>query len=217
MTKQEVAKLIAIVRTNYTRFFRDMSQQDLKEMISGWEFTLQDLTYEQASIGLRVFMTGDSHGFPPSPGQIVQCYRKTLKNPEEDSMAAEAWEQVWRAISNVRWEDPSIEYNKLPKVTQRIIGSPSSLAEMSRMDTESVLVAEKGRFIKEYNSYMQRSEDFAMIPKQIRDRLEQKSEPQAAIESKVETETVVQEEKPREFNPEISAKMEELKRRLGYL
>ena len=43
MTKQEVNKLLALMRANYSRAFKGMSQQDRILMLNTWTFTLQDL------------------------------------------------------------------------------------------------------------------------------------------------------------------------------
>ena len=43
MTKQEVNKLLALMRANYSSAFKGMSQQDKYLLLNTWTFTLQDL------------------------------------------------------------------------------------------------------------------------------------------------------------------------------
>ena len=43
MTQQEVNKLLALMKANYSYAFKTMSQQDKYLLLNTWTFTLQDL------------------------------------------------------------------------------------------------------------------------------------------------------------------------------
>mgnify|MGYP002626607181 CR=1 FL=1 len=71
MTKQEIAKLIAVTKALYPNHFKGYSAEDTEYLIAGWGSVLSDYTYEQAGAGLKKFFASDTKGFPPSPGQII--------------------------------------------------------------------------------------------------------------------------------------------------
>lgn len=185
-----------------------------------WSMVLGEYSYETAAMGLRTFMASESKGFPPSPGQVVECIRKASKRPQDDILAAEAWEMVWKAIGDVRWDKPEEQYDKLPKKVQKIIGSPAALVEMAKMNTNDVLIGEKARFVHQYDAYTERENDYAKIPHEIRAKLEMKTRTEVigVKEEKtvVEKPAVKQEPRgPRVMSEENARKFEELKRRLN--
>lgn len=50
MTKQEVNKLLALMKANYSYAFKTMSQQDKYLLLNTWTFTLQDLNADVVMI-----------------------------------------------------------------------------------------------------------------------------------------------------------------------
>ena len=50
MTKQEVNKLLALMKANYSYAFKSMSQQDKYLLLNTWTFTLQDLNADVVMI-----------------------------------------------------------------------------------------------------------------------------------------------------------------------
>ena len=212
-------QLIYITKATYPRAFERFTQADYSNMELAWSMVLGEYSYEQAAMGLRTFLASDSKGFPPSPGQVVECIRKASKRPQDEILAAEAWEMVWKAIGDVRWDNPEEEYDKLPKKVQKIIGSAASLVEMAKMDTNDVLIGEKARFIHQYDAYTERENDYAKIPHEVRTKLEMKTRTEVIgvrEENTNEEKPVVKEEprEPRVMSEENARKLEKLKRRL---
>lgn len=52
MTKQEVNKLLALMKANYSYAFKSMSQQDKYLLLNTWTFTLQDLNADVVMIAV---------------------------------------------------------------------------------------------------------------------------------------------------------------------
>lgn len=52
MTKQEVNKLLALMKANYSYAFKSMSQQDKYLLLNTWTFTLQDLNADIVMIAV---------------------------------------------------------------------------------------------------------------------------------------------------------------------
>ena len=175
MNKQETVKLIFVIKATYPKHFQNMSIEEISQMADAWEFHLCDYTYEQMSIGLKIYTVSDTKGFPPSPGQIIDCYTKSLERPEEEVTAAEAWEHVWKALQRLSWDKPEEEFDQLPKKVRKAIGSASALKEMAMMDTEHLLIGEKARFIRQYDAYTEREKEYMKLPQAVRGRIENKT------------------------------------------
>ena len=52
MTKQEVNKLLALMKANYSYAFKTMSQQDKYLLLNTWTFALQDLNADIVMIAV---------------------------------------------------------------------------------------------------------------------------------------------------------------------
>lgn len=168
MTKSEVAKLIYVIQATYPRFFENA---DIDNMVEAWTFALDEFTYEQASLGLKTYITTDTKGFPPSPGQIIDGIRRVEDHPVTELTAAEAWQLVYKAMESLRWEAPEIEFNKLPPECKRAIGSPEALKEIASMDIDHVMIGEKARFMRQYDAVKESVRDYERLPQKAKERI----------------------------------------------
>lgn len=175
MNRQEAIKLIFVMKATYPKHFQNATTEDISNMADAWSFHLSEYTYEQMSMGLKIYTVSDKSGFPPSPGQIIDCYRKSLESPEDEVTAAEAWEFVWKAMCKLSWENPEEEFDKLPKNTQKAIGSASALKQMAMMETDHLMIGEKARFMRQYDAYKERENEYLKLPQAVRDRIENKT------------------------------------------
>lgn len=166
MTVQEVSKLIYVIKATYPQTFAKHTTRDLDNMIAAWAAVLEDYTYEQSSAGLKIYLASDTKGFPPSPGQVIDCIQKTMRTPELELNALEAWVLVRRAIRNSIYNAEE-EYNRLPEAVQKAVGSPANLREMSQLDISRVETVEQSHFIRAYDATVQRMKDEAKIPQKI--------------------------------------------------
>lgn len=181
MTGKELSQIVYTMKAAYPRHFEKMSDQEMQGMLSAWKFILGEYDQNEIALGLKVYMTTDKSGFPPSPGQILQAAQK-VKHPEDELTAAEAWAMTYKAIQGLNWECPEEAFNKLPRSCQRTIGTPQALAEIAAMDTESVLIGEKARFIRQYDHVRQQEADYMALPGSVRQAIEAAKQPQLAAE-----------------------------------
>lgn len=170
-----MARILFTIRTSYPSNFLHLDTQTISDMVESWMFTLGEYSYSDISKALKVYMTTDTKGFPPTPGQLIHSLTMLNSNPEKELTAAEAWALVYKAICNLRWECPEEEFNKLPKACQRTIGTAASLAEIAAMDTDSVLIGEKARFIRQFDQISKNEKEYNALPPSIKRMIEQTS------------------------------------------
>ena len=167
MNKSEVAKVLYVIRAAYPRFFNQVT--DAEAMVNAWWYVLREYSARDVNMGLKVYLDNDELGFPPSPVQILTMVRRVKDQPVKELTAAEAWQVVWDAITSLRWESPEQEFNKLPYECRRALGSAESLREIAMMDTDSVMIGEKARFMRQYEAIREREKDFTRIPQAVRE------------------------------------------------
>ena len=203
MTKSEAAKIIFVMRSYYPGAFQKLSARDIENMADAWQYVLEDLSYADVSRGLKVFVRSDTKGFPPSPGQVIDCIAK-VQLPQELT-ATEAWTLVAKALSNSAYHAEE-EFENLPPACQRAVGSARNLKELALMEMETVQSVEKSHFIRTYNSCIQQGREIAKLPEGLRPVLAQVTE---------DPEVKAIPELP--FQPDPTEVPEEIMNRFGYL
>ena len=166
MTTRETAQLVYVMRAAYPKTYEKFTNKDFENLILAWEMVLEDYTYQQASAGLKTYLASDTKGFPPSPGQVVDCIHKIIKPQSDELTGLEAWALVRRAISNSIY-NAETEFDRLPKAVQRAIGSPANLREMASLDIEQVETVEQSHFIRNYEAMVKRLAEDAKMPASV--------------------------------------------------
>lgn len=167
MTDYEIGRLVYAIRGTYPKYYANMGAEDLKGLSMAWALVLGEYDFSIASRAVQLYLTNDTTGFPPSPGQIVDAIHK-ITNPRIAEMTAtEAWALVRKAIRN-GYYGAEEEFEKLPTACQRAIGSPSNLRELAQLDIDQVETVEQSHFIKAYNTQVIRERETAKMPSDIR-------------------------------------------------
>lgn len=172
MTLKETTKIVYVIKATYPAHFAKYTKKDYDNMIQAWTAVMEDYTYMQASAGLKIYLASDTKGFPPSPGQVIDCITKTMKQPELEMNALEAWALVRKALGNSGYNAEG-EFAKLPPAVQRAVGSAGNLHEMCMLPTSEVETVEQSQFVRTYNATVQHMKDEAKIPPKVRVLIEQ--------------------------------------------
>ena len=171
MTGAETKKILFVIRASYPEAYKGLSEDDLKVLVTTWTALLADYTYEQVSLALQHYLLNDTYGRAPKIGQIVESIRKT--NTREELNANEAWGLVYRAICNSAYNSEQ-EFEKLPPVVQKAVGSPNNLKEYACMNIEDVQVTIKAHFKSIYEVEVKRKQEYEKLPQATRELIEAK-------------------------------------------
>lgn len=130
-----------------------------------WYELLRDLSYEQVNIAIQKYMLTEK--FPPTIADIRTKANDIVAKIEESMSELEAWSLVSKAISNSGYHAEE-EFDKLPEVCQRAVGNPQNLKEWAMMESDSVATVEQSHFIRNYRVAVQRMQEDAKIPNNIK-------------------------------------------------
>lgn len=169
MTKEETTKLVFMIKSTYPKTYEKFSSKEFENMIDMWAFVLSEYDYCLISIGLKAFLTSDTSGFPPTPGQLI-AYTKT-NDPKRELTSNEAWSLVYKAICNSNYNSEA-EFEKLPELCKKAIGNAASLRELASMDTNTVQSVEGSHFKRNYEALAKREKEYMKIPEATRRQLE---------------------------------------------
>lgn len=170
MTREEVVKIILVIKSTFPKTYEKFTRSDFEGMADAWTVLFDDYTYQQISLGLKAYLTTNTTGFPPVPAQLIAYTRQ--QNPMRELTSNEAWDLVYKAICNSNYNAEE-EFNKLPELCQKAIGSPASLRELATMDADTVKSVEGSHFKRNYETLVKRKREYEKIPEKTRAQLEQ--------------------------------------------
>ena len=160
MTEREFATIAAGLKAVYAdpKFMADKFAMDV------WYEALKDLPYDVASAAAQAYIQSETYF--PTPASIRKyAVQVTTK---DDMSELEAWNMVYKAMSNIRDGNAKAEFDKLPAVIQKALGNPASLKEMSVMDIETVNTVEQSHFIRAYRTALEREKKTMQLHPSLR-------------------------------------------------
>ena len=165
MTKNEVVKLLMTIQTFYPNY-----QVENKEFtINAWYSIIGDCDYKPMEKALRAYITTDTSGFAPSIGQLINKLHEVQSPQELNEM--EAWLLVSKALRNGTYGAVK-EFNKLPPLVQKAVGSPDNLRNWAQTDSESIENVVQSNFMRTYRTVVNRAKEYRKMPKDIQALIE---------------------------------------------
>lgn len=165
MTRDETKKIIMVISAAYPNF----KPQDLRMTVDTWHMMLNEYSCTQVSIAVKAYIASDTSGFAPSIGQVVGLMKK-IEEPEELN-EMEAWGLVSRAIRN-GYYGAEKEFEKLPSLVQKAVGTPGQLRNWSQSDIESLESVVQSNFLRSYRNEVRKKQETARMPENIRKLIE---------------------------------------------
>ena len=165
MTKNEVIKLLMTIQTFYPNY-----QVENKEFtINAWYAIIGDCDYKPMEKALQAYITTDTSGFAPSIGQLLDKVH-LIQDPQELN-EMEAWSLVSKALRN-GYYGAAEEFNKLPPLVQKAVGSPDNLRNWSQTDTNSIENVVQSNFMRSYRLVVNRENEIKKMPADVRTLIE---------------------------------------------
>jgi hypothetical protein len=169
MTRSDTAKIMAILSAAYPGFYSKQTKDEKVSAVDLWADLFADDDPGVVLAAVKAHIATDTKGFPPVIGQIKEQITK-LTQPKMMT-EAEAWGLVWRAVCNSGYHAQS-EYDALPPLLQRLVGSPSQLHDWALMDADEVQSVVASNFMRSYRVRAKDWQEYQALPGAIRERLD---------------------------------------------
>lgn len=157
MTREETKAILAVLKAGYPNFYKDMTKEDAKNTVDLWATMFADDSVRLVTEAVKSLIC--TLKYPPTIADVKEKIR-LLTQPQGMS-ELEAWNTVRRAIS---YYDAQENYNSLPPMLQRLVGSPNQLREWALMDTETVNSVIQSNFMRSYRIMAAREREYSMLP-----------------------------------------------------
>ena len=172
MTRDEFKILVKGMKAGFTSpsFIPD------KDAFDVWYGLLNDLPYKVANAAIQSYMMTETK--IPTPADIRKKAQAFIKSDELNEI--EAWTLVSKAIRN-GYYGAEKEFEKLPPIVQKSVGSPEQLRMWATTDSKSIETVVASNFMKTYKTEVQRAEEYARLPEDVK-AIMQKMSPLNRIE-----------------------------------
>lgn len=170
MTREETIKVLAVLKAAYPAFYRGMKADELNGIVNLWASQFEGDDYKTVGAAVQAHIATDTKGYPPHIGAIKETIRKITQPDEMSEM--EAWGYVASALRNSGYNSVT-EFDKLPPVVRRIVGSPSQLREWAMMDSDTVQSVVQSNFMRSYRARAQHEREYLALPENVRELMAQ--------------------------------------------
>lgn len=165
MTKEQVGKLLITIQAYYPNY----NPPDKKIAINAWYVMLAEYPEDLVLQALRACIATNTSGFAPDVGQIMSKIQ-TISQPQKLN-EMEAWSLVSKALRNGYYGAVE-EFNKLPPLVQKAVGSPDNLRNWAQTDSESIENVVQSNFMRTYRTVVNRAKEYQKMPKDIQALIE---------------------------------------------
>jgi len=157
MTRQEALAVMVMLKTAYPTFYKDLSKEDINATVNLWATMFSEESIQVVTEAIKALMC--TLKYHPTIADVNEKIAMITQPPTMTEM--EAWEQVRRAIS---FYDAQENYNSLPPMLRRLVGSPNQLREWAVMDVETVNSVIQSNFMRSYKAKVAQEKEYAMLP-----------------------------------------------------
>ena len=165
MDRLETLKIMAVLRGAYPRYYASVSREDLETVVALWVEMFSEEPYEIVAAAVKALIVGDVKGFPPHIGAVKERIHQ-LTQPHEMT-ELEAWGYVAKAVRNSLYNSRE-EFEKLPPLVQRLVGSPNQLRTWAMIDTDSLETVVQSNFMRSFKNRAQSVKDHEKLPASVK-------------------------------------------------
>ena len=169
MTYDETLSIMSVLKAAYPNYYKDMRRSDADAVVSLWVEMFKDDPVEIVAVAVKAHIATDKKGFPPHIGAIKEAIVKLKTSDEMTEL--EAWALVNKATKNSTWNAKE-EFDKLPPVIQRLVGSPQQLRDWAAMDSDTINSVVASNFQRSYKARAASEREFLALPQDVRQTME---------------------------------------------
>ena len=169
MDREQIIAILKVLKTAYPKFYVDMTKEEMLNTIDLW--TEMFAHENPALVVAAVKNLINSFKWPPTIADIKEEMYKLTDTREESPI--EMWNVIQKAIQKSAYYSHE-EFEKLPEIAQKFVGSPRQLREWALSEDFNEGV-EKSLFLKQYEVLIKREKDSKLMLPQVKSVIQQLS------------------------------------------
>ena len=166
MNKTETIKITSVLYAAYPKHYSGMTKAVADSVVEIWQACFAEDSYSNVSSALRTFISSDTKGFPPVPGQIRELITR-ISGDVVIMSDMEAWAAVRKAIRNSGYHARE-EFDLLPELVQSVVVTPENLFEWAKLNSHEVSTVIQSNFTKSYRAAVEKQKELSRMPEDVR-------------------------------------------------
>lgn len=157
MTIDETKAILAIMKTAYPNFYKNITREEAEQIVDLWSQMFADDSPKLVTESVKSLIC--SLKFPPTIADVkekMQLITKPIELTEQ-----EAWGKIKASMS---YYSAVEKFKELPKLLQKLVGSPNQLREWAMMDAEHVETVVKSNFMRSYTARVKADKQYDSLP-----------------------------------------------------
>ena len=158
--------MLSLLRVSYPTFYSKMKTKDMALVLDLWAetFAMEDVNIVKVAL-LELISTHT--GFPPDIAAVKSKIKDFVSVATGEPTDAELWQMLKRAASR-GYYGAEAEFEKLPRVLQRFVGSPATIREYSMIDSDTFNTVVHGQFLKQIKIIRDREDYDMRLPENVK-------------------------------------------------
>jgi hypothetical protein len=181
VTRQEALAVMAMLKTAYPNFYKDLSKEDINATVNLWATMFSEEPIQVVTEAIKALMC--TLKYPPTIADVKEKIAMIMQSQTQTMTEMEAWQRVKVAIS---YYNASENFAELPPILQKIVGSPNQLREWALMDVETVNSVIQSNFMRSYKAKVAQEKEYAMLPSSTKQLIAGLTQKMSLVEDKHE-------------------------------
>lgn len=166
MTRKETLQILSLLRASYPAFYSKFQKSELEAIANLWTEMFIDDDFNITKYALKELIA-THNGYPPDIAALKTKIKDIVSVANDKPTHEELWQILKRAASN-GFYGAETEFQKLPPILKRYVGSPSTLKEYSMIDADTFNTVNHGQFLKQISIIEEREEQNAKMPSEVK-------------------------------------------------
>lgn len=157
MTRDNVLAVLSVIKAAYPNFYKDLNKTELESVIQLWSTMFANDDSSIVTEAVKALIA--TLKFPPTIADVKEKINLITQPPRMTEI--EAWNTVYKAISYYKAGE---NFEKLPPMLQKLVGSPNQLREWAQMDGETVRSVIQSNFMRSYTARVKVDTQIQQLP-----------------------------------------------------
>ena len=158
--------MLSLLKVTYPAFYSKMKRDDLILIVDLWSDMFRDDDVNIVKYALKELIATHS-GYPPDIAAVKNKMKELCSSATGEATDEDLWLVLKKSVSNGLYGAEQ-EFEKLPAVLKRYVGTPSTLTEMALIDTDTFNTVTHGQFLKQIKVIKEREEYSQNMPDDVK-------------------------------------------------
>jgi hypothetical protein len=158
--------MLALLKTAYPNFYSKMTRTEAEAVVTLWAEMFAEDDVNIVKYAMKELIATHS-GFPPDIAAIKSKMRECVSVAVNEPTTEELWQKLKKAASN-GFYGAKEEFDRLPPILQRYVGSPNGLTDLAKIDSDTFNTVTRGQFYKQIEIVKERERYSAKMPDEIK-------------------------------------------------